>query len=145
MALIDKYVGLFIEKSKKFNMKYMGFNVEIEDIPISSTLPEVVKKNVLLLNNYIEVIEYEYDNLNIFVVIPKKGFGIIVSDNKEKFIEKLNKVIKRAQKKAERNNVDGKVCIPFKSYLTKEIEINCVNVDEYISSEVVSKIAEFYE
>ena len=146
-VLIDKYVALFINKLKNplLGIKFMEFNVEVDDPLIEElSLPEGIKKNIILSNEYIEVIEYNYDNLNIFVVVPGRGFGIIVSDKKENFVEKINKAIKKARKRADRYSVDGKVCIPYKSYLNRKIEINCIDKEEYLTSEIINIIAELY-
>ena len=147
-SLTDKYVSLYINKKLKnplLGIKFMEFNVEVEDQLIENlSLPEGVTKSIISTDEYMEVIEYEYNNLDIFAVVPRKGFGIIVSDKKEIFIEKLNKAIRKAKKRAKKYSVDGKVCVPYKSYLTREIEINCLSEEEYISSEIVNIIAEFY-
>ena len=122
--------------------KYIVFNVEI-DPPIKTSLPKDIKKSIILTNEYIKVVEYEYNNLRIFAIVPRKGFGIIVSDEKERFIEKLNKAVEKAKKRAEKYSVDGKVCIPYKSH--KRIEISCVDKDKYLSSEITNILFEFYD
>ena len=146
---VDHYVASYFEKKlnpSALSIKYALFNLNIEDELNKKHLPENIKKTIYTITKYIKVTEYEYRNLHVFVIIPKAGdFGLIVDDDKEKFMQKVKEAIKIAEKKGNNVAIDDKVCIPKKSYYSRQIEINCINEEDYISAEIINILSQFYD